>query len=163
MVQVEGYPYYLNHFLHSHFNINSVHKMELQALICVYGYVVDGRVPEGGVELKLEVVQFGDGEKKSAHYICLDKSAITLFLQGVIAVLCLFVAFYQGVISADIFILVDSLYRIFVDALLNEACDHVHLPEEFLAFVVNRSGIHQLVADEPAILKECLSVNQQLA
>ena len=127
--------------------------MKLQALICVHGHVVDGGVPEGGVELKLKGVKLGDGEKKSAHNICLDKSAVTLFLQGVITVLSLFVAFHQGVISADIFILVDSLYGIFVNALLDKACDHIHLLEEFLAFGVNRSGVHKFVTDKPAVLK----------
>ena len=115
--------------------------------------MVNGGMPEGWVELKLKIIQFGDGEKKYAHNICLDKPAVTLFLQGVIAVLCPFVPFCQGVVSADIFILVDSLYRIFVDALLDKACDHIHLPEEFFAFGINRRGIHQFVTDEPAVLK----------
>ena len=92
--------------------------MKHQTLIRVHGYMVNGGMPEGWVELKLKIIQFGDGEKKYAHNICLDKPAVTLFLQGVIAVLCPFVPFCQGVVSADIFILVDSLYRIFVDALL---------------------------------------------
>ena len=118
--------------------------MKHQTLICVYGYLVDGGMLKGRVELKL------------------DEPAVTLFLQGVIAVLCLFVALYQGVISADIFILVDSLYRIFVDALLDEACDHIHLLEEFLAFGVNRSCFHQLVTDKPAVPKECLAIHKQL-
>lgn len=137
--------------------------MKHQTLICVYGYVVDGGVPEGGVELKLEDVKLGDGEKESTHNICLNKPAVTLFLQSVIAVLRLFVAFHQGVISADILILVDNLYGIFIDAFLDKACDHVHLLEEFLAFCIDRSGIHQLVADEPAVLKKRFSVNKQLA
>lgn len=59
-------------------------------------------MPEGVVELKLKGVKLGDGEKKSAHYNCLDEPAVTLFLQSVIAVLRLFAAFRQGVISADI-------------------------------------------------------------
>ena len=58
--------------------------------------MVNCGVPKDGVKLKLEVVQFGDGEKESAHSIRLDESAVTLFLQGVIVVLCLFVAFHQG-------------------------------------------------------------------
>ena len=66
-------------FLQPHLNINAVHKMELQALICVHGHVVDGGVPEGGVELKLEGVKFSDGEKESAHNVCLNEPAVTLF------------------------------------------------------------------------------------
>ena len=137
--------------------------MKLQALICVHGYVVDGGMPEGRVELKLKGVKLGDGEKELAHNIRLQKSAFTLFLQGIIAILCFFVPFYQGVISADIFILVDGFYGIFVDALLNETCDHVHFLEEFLAFCIDRSGVHQFVTDEPAVLKKRFSVNKQLA
>ena len=124
--------------------------------------MVNGGMPEGWVELKLKIIQFGDGEKESAHNICLDKPAVALFLQSVIAVLCLFVAFHQGVVSADIFILVDSLYRIFVDALLDKACDHIHLLDKFLAFGIDRSGIHQFVTDEPAVLKKCLTIHKQL-
>ena len=120
-------------------------------------------MPEGWVELKLEGVQFGNCEKESAHNICLDEPAVTFFLQGVIAVLSLFVALHQGVISADIFILVDSLYGIFIDAFLDKACDHVHLLEEFLALGINRSGVHKLVTDEPTILKECFAIHKQLA
>lgn len=81
-------------------------------------------MPEGWVELKLEGVQFGNCEKESAHNICLDEPAVTFFLQGVIAVLCLFVAFHQGIIPADIFILVDSIHRIFVNPLLDKECGY---------------------------------------
>ena len=89
--------------------------------------MVYGGMPEAWVELELKGIQFGDGEKKSAHNICLDEPAFTLFLQGIIADLCLFVPFHQGVIAVDVFILVDSLHGVFVDALLNKACDHIHL------------------------------------
>lgn len=59
-------------------------------------------MPEGWVELKLEVVQFGDGEKESAQNIRLQKSAFTLFLQGIIVILCFLMPFHQDVISVDI-------------------------------------------------------------
>ena len=163
MVQVEGYPYYLNRFLHSHLNINAVHKMKLQALICVHGHVVDGGVPEGGVKLKLKGVKLGDGEKKSAHNICLNESAFTLFLQTIVTTLCLFVPFHQSVIAVDVLILVNGLHGIFIYALLDKTGNHLHILEQLITFGINRSGIHQLTTDKPAVLKECLSVDHQLA
>ena len=125
--------------------------------------MVNCGVPKDGGELKLKSIKLGDGKKKPAHSIRLLKSALTLFLQSVIAVLRLFVAFHQGVIAVDVLILVNGLHGIFVDALLDETRDHIHFLEEFLSFGINRRGIHQLVADEPAVLKECLSVDHQLA
>ena len=122
--------------------------------ICVHGHVVDGGVPEGGVKPKLKGVKLGDGEKKSAHNICLNESAFTLFLQTIVTTLCLFVPFHQSVIAVDVLILVDSLYGVFVDAFLDKACDHIHLLEEFLAFGINGSGIHQFATDESAVFKD---------
>lgn len=59
-------------FLQPHLNLAAVLEMKHQSLICVYGYVVNGGVPEGLVELKLKGVKLGDGEKKSAHNILLN-------------------------------------------------------------------------------------------
>lgn len=42
--------------------------------------------------------------------------------------------FYSFVVTADIFILVDGLHGIFIYALLDKTGNHIHLPEEFLAF-----------------------------
>ena len=93
--------------------------------------MVKSGVPKDGVELKLKGVKLGDGEKEAVHNICLEESAFTLFLQGVIAALCLFVPFYQGVVSADVLILIDGMHCVFVNALLNKVCDHIHLTEDF--------------------------------
>lgn len=43
-------------------------------------------------------------------------------------------------ISTDIFILVDSLHGIFIDARLDQAREYGHLLERLLAFGINRSG-----------------------
>ena len=102
--------------LYPHLNLAAVHKMKLQTLICVHGYVVYAGVPEGGVELKLEVVQFGDGEKESAHSIRLLKSALTLFLQSIVTALQFFVPFHQSVIAVDVLVLVNGLHGIFIYA-----------------------------------------------
>lgn len=149
--------------LQPHLNLAAISKMKHQTLICVHSYMINSGIPESWVELKLEGIEFGDGEKKSAHNIRLQKSAFTLLLQGIIAILCFFVPFHQGVISVDVLFLVDGLHGIFVDALLDKFCDHIHLTEKFFAFGIDGSGVHKLMADEPTVLKECLSVDKQLA
>ena len=115
--------------------------------------MVNCGVPKDGVKLKLKGVKLGDNEKESAHNIRLKEPVFTLFLQGVVTALCLFVAFHQSVIAIDILILINGLHGIFVQTLLDKACDNIHLTKQFLAFGINCSSIHQLVTDEPAVLK----------
>ena len=115
--------------------------MKHQPLICIHGYMVNGGVPKGGIKLKLKGVKLSDNEKESAHSIRLQESALSFFCKVSLAVLRLFVPFCQGVISADIFILVDRLHGIFVDALLDKTGNHLHLLEQLFAFGINCCGV----------------------
>ena len=92
--------------LEIHFNLTTIPKVKHQTLICVHGYVIDSGMPEGWVKLKLEGVEFGDGEKETAHNIRLSESAVTLFLQSVKTFLCFFVSFHKSIVAVDILILV---------------------------------------------------------
>ena len=134
--------------------------MKHQTLICVYGYVVDSGVPEGWVELKLEGVEFGDGEKETAHNIRLSESAVTLFLQGIISFLCFFVPFHKSVVAVNILVLVDGLCSVFVYAFLDKTCDYIHLLEKFIAFGIYSGGVQKFMSDEPAIFKERFTVSK---
>ena len=115
--------------------------------------MVNCGVPKDGVKLKLKGVKLGDNEKESAHNIRLKEPVFTLFLQGVVTALCFFMPFHKGVVSADVVVLVNGLHGIFVHTLLDKACDNIYLTKQFLAFGINCSSIHQLVTDEPAVLK----------
>ena len=64
---------------HNHLNFDPIPKPKHQLLISVHGYVVDRGVPEGEVELKLKSVKLGDGEKETAHNICLEEPTLHHF------------------------------------------------------------------------------------
>lgn len=66
--------------LHLHCNLRSIFEMEHQPLISEYLNMVNHRIPEGLIKGKLQKIQLGDFEQKTAECIDLVQSPFFLLL-----------------------------------------------------------------------------------
>lgn len=140
----------------------AVPELEGKKAIRVDGHCVQGGGPEPGIKFGNAHLTFGDGEQETTDGIGLDPPLHPLGIDGIQSGLCRVKPFYQSTIPPFKVLLALRNPSIFLNAFPGEPSDHFHLLTEGLGFGIQSGAISEGFLDDPAILKNLLSVNHEL-